>query len=115
VQKSSQKTIHPQYLHQVPVLSATCPDTLQSIAHTTAASLQQGPQTTATTAINSANAGQPPSNNVVTNEVEYFNCSDYVLNLVQILWLNCLLAGFCAKKRVLTTGESFDVLKLCQL
>ena len=52
---------------------------MQSIAHTTAASLQQGPQTTATTAINSANAGQPPSNNVVTNEVEYFNCSDYVL------------------------------------
>jgi hypothetical protein len=30
VQKSSQKTIHPQYLHQVPVFSATCPDTLQS-------------------------------------------------------------------------------------
>ena len=27
-------------------------------------------------------------------------------NLVQILWLNCLLAGFCAKRRVLTTGES---------
>jgi len=44
VQKSSQKTIQPHYLHQVPVFSATCPDTLQSIAHTTAASSQQGPQ-----------------------------------------------------------------------
>ena len=59
--------------------SATCTETLQSIAYTTAASSQQVPQTTATTATSSANAGQPPSNNVVTNEVEYFNCSDYVL------------------------------------
>jgi hypothetical protein len=79
VQKSNQKTIQPQYLHQVHVFSATCPETLQSIAYTTAASSQQGPQTTATTATSSANAGQPPSNNVVTNEVECFNCSDYVL------------------------------------
>ena len=79
VQKSNQKTIQPHYLHQVHIFSATCPETLQSIAYTTAASSQQGPQTTATTATSSANAGQPPNNNVVTNEVEYFNCSDYVL------------------------------------
>ena len=79
VQKSSQKIIQPQYLHQVPVFSATCPDTLQSIAHTTAASSQQGPQRQQPQPPVQLTQVKPPSNNVVTNEVEYFSCSDYVL------------------------------------
>ena len=79
VQKSSQKIIQPQYLHQVPVFTATCPDTLQSIAHTTAASSQQGPQRQLPQPPVQLMQVKPPSNNVVTKEVEYFNCSDYVL------------------------------------
>ena len=57
---------------------ATCPDTLQSIAHTTAASSQQGPQRQQPQPPVQLTQVKPPSNNVVTNEVEYLNCSDYV-------------------------------------
>lgn len=75
VERSSQKTIQPQCLHQVPIITATYPDTLQSIAHTKAASSQQWAQRQQPVQLTQV---KPPSNNVVTNEVEYFNCSDYV-------------------------------------
>jgi hypothetical protein len=51
---------------------------LQSIAHTTAASSQQGPQRQQPQPPVQLTQVKPPSNNVVTNEVEYLNCSDYV-------------------------------------
>jgi hypothetical protein len=44
----------------------------------TAASSQQGPQRQQPQPPVQLTQVKPPSNNVVTNEVEYFNCSDYV-------------------------------------